>query len=121
MKNVISLIVFFSAFFFIPCYSFSQDKTSYQVPDSYTFDYEVVQQVNGSGKSPTTITYLYSQNGDYTAMSGGTKSDALIINTKDGNTIIIDNQKKSLVIMRLRNMIQKLAEQYKGGSSGTTK
>ena len=124
MKNVICLIAFLPAFFFIPYSSFSQSTTPYKVPDSYNFDYEVVQQVNGAGKSPTTITYYYSSNGDYTAMSGGSKMNGIIINTKDGNTVIIDNQKKSIVIMHLKNMlgdIQKIAEQYKGNSSDTAK
>lgn len=122
MKNVIGIIAFLSAFFFISPSSFSQQKTAYQVPDSYSFDYEVVQQVTGSGKSPTSITYYYSQNGDYTAMSGDGKSNNLIINTKDGITIIMDNQKKSIVIMHMRSMmgdIQKLADQYKNNPSAT--
>jgi hypothetical protein len=115
MKKIVYSILFLSALFFIPGAATSQQKAAYQVPDSYNFDYEVVQQVNAAGKSPTTITYYYSQTGDYTAMSGDPKNNNLVINTKDGNTIIIDNQKKSLVIMRMQNMmgdIGKIAEQY---------
>jgi hypothetical protein len=124
MKKRICIVVFFFTFFLIYSSSFSQQTPKYQVPDSYNFDYEVVQQVTGSGKSPTTITYYYSTNGDYTAMTGGAKMNGIIINTKDGNTIIIDNQKKSLVIMHLKNMlgdIQKIAQQYKGGTADSVK
>jgi hypothetical protein len=123
MKNVTCMIIFLSAFLFIPGYTISQQKAAYQVPDTYNFDYEVVQQVKGSGKSPTTITYYYSQNGDYTALASDSKSNGLIINTKDGNTIIIDNQKKSMVIMRMQNMmgdIRKMAEQYKSNPSAAS-
>src|SRR5579871_2126145 len=123
MKHPINAIIFLLALFFIPGSSFSQQKTAYQVPDSYNFDYEVVQQVKSAGKSPTTITYYYSQDGEYTAMSGDTKNNNLIINTKDGNTVIIDNQKKSIVVMRMQNMmgdIKKMAEQYSKNNPNTT-
>ena len=126
MKKFIYSIVFLSALFFIPRSAISQQKAAYQVPDSYNFDYEVVQQVNSANKKssdPKTITYHYSLNGDYSALSVPDKSNTLIIYTKDGTTIIVDDQKKTLTILHLQNMmgdITKMAEQYKKNNPSAT-
>jgi hypothetical protein len=126
MKKVIYSIVFLSALFFIPRPAVSQQKAAYQVPDSYNFDYEVVQQVNSTNKSssdPKTITYHYSQNGDYSALSASGKNNSLIIYTKDGTMIIVDDQKKTLTVLHMQNMmgdIAKIAEQYKKNNPSAT-
>ncbi len=113
MKKVISSIVLSSALFVFPRPAVSQQQAIYQVPDFYHFDYEVVQQVNSTGKNSNgakTITYFYSQSGDYTAIKADTKTNNLMINTKDGATIIVDDQKKTMTIFHMRTLLGDLSK-----------
>ena len=85
------------------------------MPDSYSFDYEVVQQIKGeknkSGE-PQLLTYYYTQNGDYMAIMPDKEKTSFLIYTKEGVNVIIDNQKKSLVLMRLGSLISGLSKAY---------
>jgi hypothetical protein len=126
MKSVIGSIVFMSVLFSIPNSAVSQQQTAYKVPDSYNFDYEVAQQANSASKNSggaKAITYYYSQNGDYTALKADNKNNSFIIFTKDGTTVIIDDQKKTITLMRMQNMVgdmSKIAEQYNKNSTSAT-
>jgi hypothetical protein len=111
MKNIIPLLIFLAAIFFIPHNLFSQTPAPYHVPDTYTFDYEVVQQVKSKSGSPQLITYYYSQNGDYMAITAKDKK-GIMIYTKEGVSVIVDNDKKSIVLMRLGNLIGDLGKAY---------
>ena len=96
MKNVVGTVAIFSTFFIIPHYAVSQQPAAYQVPDSYHFDYEVVQQVTGDNKNssgPKTIDYYYSGKGDYMGMKADDKKNNIMIFTKDGTSVIIDDEK----------------------------
>src|SRR5580698_7572186 len=96
MKYVMGNVALLSAFFIIPHYAVSQQPAAYQVPDSYHFDYEVVQQVTGDNKNssgPKTIDYYYSGNGDYMGMKADDKKNNIMIFTKDGTSVIIDDEK----------------------------
>jgi hypothetical protein len=113
MKSVIGSIVFMSVLLSIPRSGFSQQQTAYKVPDSYNFDYIVAQQVNSSDKNSggaKAITYYYSQSGDYTAMKADNKNNVLMIFTKDGTTAIVDDQKKTITILRLQNMMADMSK-----------
>jgi len=118
MKRVLIAMVFISALFSIPRSGASQQQTAYTVPASYNFDYEVTQQVNSANKNSggaKTITYYYTQAGDYTAMKADNKNSILMIYTKDGTTAIVDDQKKTITILRMQNMMgdmSKIAAQY---------
>jgi hypothetical protein len=108
MKSVIGSIFFMSVLLSIPRSGVSQQQNAYKVPDSYNFDYEVAQQSNSANKNSggvKTITYYYSQSGDYTAMKTDNKNNTLIIFTKDGTTVIVDDQKKTITLFRMQNMI----------------
>jgi hypothetical protein len=108
MKRVSGIIVFMSALLSIPRTSVSQQQTAYNVPASYNFDYAVAQQVNSSDKNSAgakTITYYYSQSGDYTALKADNKNNNLIIFTKDGTTVIVDDQKKTITLFNMQNMM----------------
>lgn len=119
-------MVFTSAFFSIPYFAIAQQATAYKVPDSYNFDYEVVQQVNSSNKNSggtKTIIYYYTQAGDYTAMKADNKNSILMIYTKDGTTAIVDNEKKTITILRMQNMmgdLSKIAAQYNKNNPSAT-
>jgi hypothetical protein len=118
MKYVMGNVALLSAFFIIPHYAVSQQPTTYQVPDSYHFEYEVVQQVTGDNKNsggPKTIDYYYSASGDYMGMKSADKNNNIIIFTKDGTSIIIDDAKKTIMIFNMRSMmgdLGKVAAQY---------
>jgi hypothetical protein len=126
MKPVIGSIICMAVLLSIPHSVVSQQQTAYKVPDSYNFDYEVTQQVNSANKKSggaNAITYYYSQNGDYTAMKADNKNNNFIIFTKDGTTAIVDDQKKTITLFRMQNMIgdmSKIAEQYNKNNPSAT-
>jgi len=126
MKSVIVNIVFMSLLLSIPRSGVSQQQTAYKVQDAYNFDYEVAQQVNSADKNSggaKKITYYYSQSGDYTAMKADNKNNVLIIFTKDGTTVIVDDQKKTITLFRMQNMMgdaSKVAAQYNKNNPSTT-
>jgi len=111
MKNIIPLLIFFAAVFFIPRSLFAQTPAPYHIPGTYTFDYEVVQQVKSKSGSPQIITYYYSQNGDYMAITDKDKKGFMIY-TKEGVSVIVDNDKKNIVLMRLGNLMGDLGKAY---------
>ncbi len=113
MKKFICTFLFLSTLFFTPRISFAQQPPAYHIPDSFVFDYEVVQQVTDQKNpgSPKNITYYYSQNGDYMALGNAEKSkNQFIIFTKEGVNIIIDEEKKNVTAMRLGNLIGDLGK-----------
>jgi hypothetical protein len=118
MKNVTGVVAILPALFIIPYYAVSQQPAAYQVPDSYHFDYEVVQQVTGDNKNsggPKIINYYYSGTGDYMGMKAADKNNNLMIFTKDGTSIIFDDVKKTIMIFNMRSMmgdLGKVAAQY---------
>ena len=123
MKKVIGIVFLSSALFVFPRPAVSQQQAAYQVPDFYRFDYEVVQQVNNASKNSDgtkTITYFYSQNGDYTAIKVDNKNNNLMINTKDGMTVIVDDQKKTITIFRLQNILGDLSKIADGNNKKST-
>jgi hypothetical protein len=126
MKTVIVSIVFLSVLLSIPSTGISQQQTAYKVPDSFNFDYEVAQQANSANKNSggaKAITYYYSLSGDYTAMKADEKNNTLIIFTKDGTTVVIENQKKTITLFRMQNMMgdmSKIAAQYNKNNPSAT-
>jgi hypothetical protein len=126
MKNVIGSVLFMLVLVSVPRSGLSQQKTAYKVPDSYNFDYEVAQQANSANKNSggaKAITYFYSLSGDYTAMKADEKNNVFIIFTKDGTTVIVDNQKKTITLLRMQDMMgdmSKLAAQYNKNNPSAT-
>lgn len=115
MKKTTTALLFFIALFFISHNSYSQTPAPYHIPATYTFDYEVVQQVKSSktkASEPQLITYYYTQNGDYTAIIPEKGKKDFLIYTKEGVNVIIDNEKKSIVLMRLGSLIGDLGKAY---------
>ena len=123
MKSVIGSIVFMSVLLSIPRLGKSQQQSAYKVPDSYKFEYEVVQQLHNSDKTSggvKNVTYYYSENGDYTGIKADTKNNTLVIFTKDGTTAMVDDQKKTITLFRMQNMMadaSKMAAQYNKNNS----
>lgn len=97
--------------------SYQQGQALYQVPDSYSFDYEVVQvSINKKNAADSTVMhYLYTKSGNYAGLRfGGSKGGRLIVFTKDGASILFDDDKKNITIMNMRKMLLDLANTVKG-------
>ena len=104
--------------------SYPQTKPAYQVPDNYSFDYEVVQVSRGK-KNPndsTTMRYLYTKSGEYAGLKLNEKrgDEKLIIFTKDGNSIIFDDSKKDITIINMQAMMKSFAGMAKGMHTDST-
>jgi hypothetical protein len=125
-QSIIGSIIFVLVLLSIPRSGSSQQQAAYKVPDTYNFDYEVAQQANSANKNSggaKAITYYYSLSGDYTAMKADEKNNVFIIFTKDGTTVIVDNQKKTITLLRMQNMMgdmSKLAAQYNKNNPSAT-
>jgi hypothetical protein len=113
MKKIIYAILLLSVSFFTPRKSFSQQPPAYQVPDTYTFDYDVTQQMKEDQKksgTPKLINYSYTTSGDYMGIRPSSDKNQFIIFTKDGLNIIIDDEKKTIIVLRLGNLIGDIAK-----------
>lgn len=104
----------------IPAAVFPQAKAPYQLAEGFQFDYEVVQ-VSTSKKNTTdtsTMHYFYTKSGDYAGMkvSGrkGNREKNFIIFTKNGDWVVIDENKKTITIINMGNMMMNMANATKG-------
>ena len=106
--------------YFTPGAAFPQAKAPYQVPETYHFDYEVVQVATNKKNAGDTSSmhYFYTKSGDYAGMKvSGTKSSRennFIIFTKNGDWVVIDDNKKTITILNMKNMMMNLASAAKG-------
>jgi hypothetical protein len=114
MKKIVCGVTFFLSLFFIPRVSHAQQPAAYQVPETYTFDYVVVQEVKDDKKNsgPTLLDYYYTQNGDYMCIRPEKDKKGFMIFTKDGVSVIIDDEKKTIVVMRLGNLIGDIGKAF---------
>ena len=92
----------------------AQTPSSYQLPGAYQFDYSVEQSMSYKNKTAdTTIMYFYyTKNGDYAAARITArfqkKGNLFIVMTRDGMTIVFDEQKKEITILSLRKLASDL-------------
>ncbi|HTS43155.1 MAG TPA: hypothetical protein VMH01_02085 [Puia sp.] len=88
-----------------------QNQAPYQLPEAFKFDYEVVQtSVNNKSKPDTTeIHYFFTKSGDYAgarfAGKPGLFNNNLVVLTKDGNTVIFNEAKKTIHIIRVSDIL----------------
>src|SRR5580765_7507711 len=107
-------------FFLVPFFAFPQAKAPYQLPESFHFDYEVVQVATNKKNAGDTSSmhYFYTKSGDYAGMrvSGRktSRENNFIIFTKDGDWVVIDDDKKTITILNMRNMMMNFANAAKG-------
>jgi hypothetical protein len=110
---------YFFTFLFIACLfagkSFSQqNQVPYQLPASLNFDYEVVQTLTNNKPMPDTteVHYFFTQSGDYAggrfAGKKGFMQNDFVVLTKDGTAIIFNDTKKTIIIIRPRNILPDL-------------
>ncbi len=93
--------------------SYQQTTTSYQLPNSFSFDYEVVQSSENKKNGDTaTMHFFYTKSGDYAAVkiSGrqGMMMNKFIIITKDGMGVIFDDDRKDVSVINTRNILSDL-------------
>ena len=100
---------------FIGNASMAQSPSPYQLPDSYHFDYEVTQVLfHKKNISDTSIMhFFYTKSGDYAAarisMKGNLKKPLMVILTKDGTAIIINEHRKNITIISIRKLMSDLS------------
>jgi hypothetical protein len=120
MKKLIFLIILI-----VPCifrtHAQETSKTAeYKVPPSYQFDYKVVYEVNSEEKkTPETVTYYFTKNGEFMSMGSKDieKDDDInfMIRTKDGLMITFGEEstpknpgvdRKVLKVMDMRGIMK---------------
>ena len=120
MKKLFYLIILFALSALKTSAQETAKAPEYKVPAAYNFDYKVVYEANNEEKkTPETITYYFSKNGDYMGMEtpGNHKEEDMnfMISTKDGLTILFGEEsdpknpgknRKVLKVMDLRSMMK---------------
>ena len=95
--------------------SMAQTQPSYQLPDTYRFDYEVTQVLVNKKNSADTCTmhFFYTKSGDYAAArisrKDNMKGNLLVVFTRDGISIIFDEHSKNITILSVRKLISDLS------------
>ena len=123
MRKTLPAVLCLVIIFIIPRAVYAQQPApaAYVVPASYTFDYEVVQEIKSSQKksgTPQLITYHYTTDGDYMAITPDKDPGKFIIFAKGGYNIIIDAEKKNLIVMRIGGMVGDFAKAYAEKNKG---
>jgi hypothetical protein len=102
----------------------TKPSEQYKVPAAYHFDYKVVYEIEKEEKkSPETMTYFFTKNGDYMSMetpnSEKEKDMNFMISTKDGLMITFgeesipekpDQHRKVLKVMDMHSMMKGTGE-----------
>jgi len=93
----------------------AQTQTPYKLPESYVFDYQVTQVLvdRKSGEDSSLLHSFYTKSGDYAAVlinqRGHMKGNLFMVFTRDGYTIIFNEQKKNITIISIRKILSDLA------------
>src|SRR5664279_2381285 len=120
MKKLFYLIILFALSALKTSAQETAKAPEYKVPAAYNFDYKVVYEANNEEKkTPETITYYFSKNGDYMGMetekSQKEEDMNFMISTKDGLTILFGEEsdpknpgknRKVLKVMDMRSMMK---------------
>jgi hypothetical protein len=93
----------------------AQARPSYSLPDTYRFDYDVTQ-VMADKKTPadsSVMHFYFTKSGDYaatrTSPKDATKGNLLIVFTREGQTIIFDEHRKTITVLSIRKLVSDLA------------
>lgn len=115
MKNKL----FFPIWFFVSLIQgnilLAQSQSTYQLPDSYRFDYEVTQVlVHKKNLADTSVMhFLYTKSGDYAAARISSKDNKkgklLVVITNNRICIIFDEHNKNITIISVQKLISDLS------------
>ena len=120
MKKLFYLLILFALSALRTSAQETAKTPEYKVPAAYNFDYKVVFEANNEDKkTPETVTYYFTKNGDYMGMetekSQKEEDMNFMISTKDGLTITFGEEsdpknpgknRKVLKVMDLRSMMK---------------
>ncbi len=93
----------------------AQMQTPYRLPDNYVFDYQVTQVIvdRKTGEDSSVLHSFYTKSNDYAAVlinqRGHMKGNLFIVFTRDGYSIIFNEQKKNITIISIRKMLSDFA------------
>jgi hypothetical protein len=113
MKPLFLLLLFFSLLKLIP--SQAQTSSGYKLPDSFQFDYTVTQTVSHAKKIPDSsiMHFFYTKSGDYAgaeiSRNINSRGNLFIVLTREGNSIIFDDHKKTVTVISIRKLASDLA------------
>jgi hypothetical protein len=124
MKKIIYLLILTVSGIFRTNAQETTKPAEYKVPATYHFDYKVVYEVDRDDKkSPETMSYYFTKNGDYMSMESPEmekeKDMNFMISTKDGLMITFgeepipkkqDQSRKVLKVMDMHSMMKGSAE-----------
>jgi hypothetical protein len=124
MKKIIYLIILTVSGIFRTNAQETGKTPEYKVPAAYNFDYKVVYEINKEeNKTPETMSYYFTKNGDYMSMetpdNQKDKDMNFMVSTKDGLMITFgeervpksqDKYRKVLKVMDMHSMMKGSAE-----------
>jgi hypothetical protein len=93
----------------------AQTQTPYKLPGSYVFDYQVSQVIvdRKTGEDSSLMHSFYTKSGDYAAVlinqRGHMKGNLFIVFTRDGYSVIFNEQKKNITIISIRKILSDFA------------
>ena len=111
MKSTFIIVILLFATVLSANRSIAQEPSSFKLPDTYHFDYEVVQVVEGKKDATDScvLHFFYTKSGDYAAArinrKNASKEGWFIILSREGNGIILDNQKKNITVVNLHKLM----------------
>jgi hypothetical protein len=117
IKPVFALLLF--SFLFPGNRLFAQTQTTYQVPQTYRFDYEVVQTLDGKKTSADSCVmhFFYTKSGDYAAARISKRNDIkgnlLVVLTRDGMGVVLDEHNRSITVINIRKLIAGFSDMAK--------
>ena len=120
MKKLFYLLILFALSALRTSAQETAKTPEYKVPDAYHFDYKVVYEVNREdNKSPETMSYYFTKNGDYMSMESPEMEKEedmnFMVSTKDGLMITFGEEpvpknsnqhRKVLKVMDMHSMMK---------------
>jgi len=92
-------------------FSVFAQNTAFKMPAEIKFDKNVVQKIED--KKTNTLSYYFTANGDYAALKPDSKEGALIIYTKEGNMLMVNEKEKSIMVMNMKAFLTKAKDYVK--------
>ena len=86
-------------------------NTAFKMPGEIKFDKIVVQKIED--KKTSTLSYYFTTSGDYMALKPESKDASLIIYTKDGDMLMVNDKEKSIIVMNLKGFMTHMADRAK--------
>ena len=86
-------------------------NSPFKMPAEIKFDKNVVQKIED--KKNGTISYYFTTSGDYMALKPNDKDASLIIYTKEGDMMAVNEKDKTIIVMNLKRFMTSMANAAK--------